>query len=246
MWPFSEMSLASANLINGVANWFLLASLITGAVSTFFIVKTTDVKEEFWEKARHTAEGRIAELNAEAARLSAEATSARSAIAEANAKGAASNERAALAEQKAAEAQLALERFKAPRQLDPTARPRAVSKLAPYAGTNVAVFVLAEGPEAVGLGAAITDLLREAGLDAISWQWTGAGSATGVLVCAKPNEGVDGPAEAILSALTVEGVAAAALTWPGRWEEVGGMLNGPNPPNPIAPPIRVVVGSKPQ
>jgi hypothetical protein len=52
MWPFSEMSLAAASIIGTIANSALLACLLGGVISTFVIVKTTDVKEEHWAHAR--------------------------------------------------------------------------------------------------------------------------------------------------------------------------------------------------
>ena len=57
MWPFSEMSLPVATLVGTIANWTLLASLLCGVLSTFVIVKTTDVKEEHWaEDRKHSTE----------------------------------------------------------------------------------------------------------------------------------------------------------------------------------------------
>jgi hypothetical protein len=66
MWPFSEMSLAAASLVGTIANWLLLASLIGGVLSTFVIVKTSDVKEEHWAEDRRISNERIAELTAQA------------------------------------------------------------------------------------------------------------------------------------------------------------------------------------
>src|ERR1700722_15630750 len=62
MWPFSEMSLATASLIGTIANWELLVSLIGGVLSTFVIVKTADVKEDHWAEDRRISNERIAEL----------------------------------------------------------------------------------------------------------------------------------------------------------------------------------------
>lgn len=71
MWPFSEMSLPAASMVSTIANWTLLASLIGGVLSTFVIVKTSDVKEEHWAEDRQRSNERIAELNNETARLHA-------------------------------------------------------------------------------------------------------------------------------------------------------------------------------
>jgi hypothetical protein len=72
MWPFSEMSLPVASLIGTIANWLLLASLLGGVLSTFVIVKTSDVKEEHWAEDRRISNERIAGLNNDTARLTAE------------------------------------------------------------------------------------------------------------------------------------------------------------------------------
>ena len=72
MWPFSEMSLSTASLVGTIANWMLLASLIGGVISTFVIVKTSDVKEENWSEDRRISNERIATLNNDTARLQAD------------------------------------------------------------------------------------------------------------------------------------------------------------------------------
>jgi hypothetical protein len=72
MWPFSEMSLPVASLVGTIANWLLLASLIGGVLSTFVIVKTSDVKEEHWAEDRRISNEHIARLNNDATRLTAD------------------------------------------------------------------------------------------------------------------------------------------------------------------------------
>jgi hypothetical protein len=72
MWPFSEMSLSVASLVGTVANWTLLVSLVVGVLSTFVIVKASDVKEEHWAEDRRVSNERIAGLNNDTARLTAE------------------------------------------------------------------------------------------------------------------------------------------------------------------------------
>jgi hypothetical protein len=69
MWPFSEMSLTAATLVGTIANWVLLTSLLAGVLSTFVIVKTSDVKEEHWAEDRKQSAERIAGLNNETERL---------------------------------------------------------------------------------------------------------------------------------------------------------------------------------
>jgi hypothetical protein len=72
MWPFSEMSLPVASLVGTIANWTLLVSLIGGVLSTFVIVKASDVKEDHWAEDRRISNERIAILNNDAARLQAD------------------------------------------------------------------------------------------------------------------------------------------------------------------------------
>jgi hypothetical protein len=98
------MSLASATLWGAVANWGLLVSLVGGVVSTYVVVKTTDVKEHHWEQQKKQAEERIAANETETARAVAESNRA--------------IERAAEAQRKTAEAELELLRLRTPRRLN--------------------------------------------------------------------------------------------------------------------------------
>ena len=76
MWPFSEMSLPTASLVGTIANWGLLVSLLGGVISTFVIVKTTDVKEEHWAEARRLSDEAISKANASIADANARAKEA--------------------------------------------------------------------------------------------------------------------------------------------------------------------------
>lgn len=86
MWPFSEMSLATASLVGTTANWLLLISLLGGVLSTFVIVKTTDIKEEHWAEDRRHSNERIAELSAQAAESTARTKEAEVKLAEVEAR----------------------------------------------------------------------------------------------------------------------------------------------------------------
>ena len=77
MWPFSDMPLSAATLVGTVANWLLLASLLGGIISTFVIVKTTDVKEDHWAEARRHSNEEIARANEAAAKANREAAGLR-------------------------------------------------------------------------------------------------------------------------------------------------------------------------
>ena len=179
------------------------------------------------------ANERIAELGKESAQLSANAEASKAEIAKANAR--------------AAEAQLALERFKAPREIPIYKIPEIDKAVAPFAGTKIDVMVLAEGPEPTALGAQIGSVLfaKPAGWTGRVFPWTGGGTATGVLVSPKPGSDarVLHSASALVGALTDAGVAATVFEWPGDWTQFGGFTSGSTAPDAV---MRVVIGSKPQ
>lgn len=66
------MSLSAATFVGSVANWTLLGSLVVGLLSTFVLVKTTDVKEQYWAEDRRQSSEHIATLNNESAKLTAD------------------------------------------------------------------------------------------------------------------------------------------------------------------------------
>lgn len=157
MWPFSEMSLSTASLVGTIANWGLLISLLAGLLSTFVIVKTTDVKEEHWDHARQESGERIAELNKEAARLSAEAEIARGEIARANQGAAEANARTKEAELKLAETR---EKLGRPRQLDVAPFLAALKDVPP---TPVEVTVVGPDPDSHWIASSIWSALEKVG-----------------------------------------------------------------------------------
>ena len=120
MWP----SLATANHIADIANWFFIGSLVVGVVSTILIVWMAGVKEGYWERDRRESGERLAELATQGDQL-------RKDTAEANAR--------------AAEAQLALERYRAPRELTGEQKGKIVSALRKFEGQEWDHDVL--GPE---------------------------------------------------------------------------------------------------
>jgi hypothetical protein len=136
MWPFSGMSLDVASLTGTVANWILLASLVTGVLSTFVIVKTSDVKEEHWAEDRRKSAEKIAELNNETQRLSADAEASRVDIAIAQEKTAKAN----AATEEVRRANLELEKAVAPRILDQS--PKVTNPLKEFPETTVYIGVI--------------------------------------------------------------------------------------------------------
>jgi hypothetical protein len=128
MWPFSEMSLSAATVVGTIANWILLVSLLGGVLSTFIIVKTTDVKEEHWADDRRKSNEHIA-------RLSAEAEFARAGVAAAQEETAKANR----ATEELRRQNLDLEKAFSPRML---MQYPAAEKLAPFVPTKVMILSL--------------------------------------------------------------------------------------------------------
>lgn len=149
---------------------------------------------------------------------------------------------------RALEAQLALERYKAPRSIEENNKALIVQVLSKFSGTKAAIYILGEGPEPNNLGRNIGTILNESKWDALDWNWVGAGSAVGVVVTFK--HGSDIPIEtacdALVSAFNSAHIEAVKQEWPGDWDHFGGMLNGPNAPSPTEAPIRIIIGTKPQ
>src|ERR1700730_5274407 len=114
MWPFSEMSLPVASLLGTVANSVLLVSLLSGVLSTFVIVKTTDIKEEHWAEDRRKSNEKIADLGTRGDQARAELGTAQADIAKAHASIAEADARTKEAELKLEE----LRRQVGPRTID--------------------------------------------------------------------------------------------------------------------------------
>jgi hypothetical protein len=147
MWP----SLPVANQVADWANIFFIGSLVVGVVSTVLIVWMSGVKETYWERDRAESAERVASLIVQGDQL-------RKDTAEANAR--------------AIEAQLTLEKFKAPRSLR---RPQSVvDKLKPFAGVPFDIALNVE-PEVVALMDQITVVLRQAG-----WSWKDLANTSGI------------------------------------------------------------------
>jgi hypothetical protein len=124
-----------------LGEWAFIASLVVGVIATVLIVWMSGVKEAYWEKDRGDSAERIAQLVVQGDRL-------RNDTAEANAR--------------ATNAQLALEKLKAPRSMQAAQMPPLVTLLSAFAGTNAAVYVLGEGPEPNSLAALIAGILKQA------------------------------------------------------------------------------------
>lgn len=122
MWPFSfsGMSLETANWLSDIANIVAVSCLVGGVLAAFIIFRTSSVKERHWEKDRQEARLKISILETSAAEANERAKMLESGIADANAR--------------ALEAQLALEKFKAPRGLTPDQQRSIIEKIKSLSG----------------------------------------------------------------------------------------------------------------
>lgn len=148
MWPFSDMPLSTATWWSDVANLVLLLSLIFGVLSTFAIVRLANVKEHHWDMAREQSRERVAELETQLG-------NAQAAIADANAR--------------ALEAQLALEKFKAPRKLSAEQQSHISQMLREFTGIKFDVATNSGDPEAGTLLPVLENVLVGAGWEQMDW-----------------------------------------------------------------------------
>lgn len=223
MWP----SLSAANQIANLANVALVLSLVVGVVATITIVWMGGVKERYWDKDRQESSERVASLVTQGDQL-------RKDTAEANAR--------------AAEAQLALEKFRAGRTLTPEQRAKITEEMRPFAGTPV-VFGVFQDPEPIALLDQLSDALTLAGWSEQEWKsggdivmTRGAGHSiagytlvSGLYVQADNSHADDfGPIVAKLAKLLTDaGIPAKP--------EVGHMA-----PNTNNDAIKILIGQKPR
>ncbi len=166
------MSLPLATLFGTIANWCLVASLLTGVISTFVIVKTTDVKEAHWDHDRDAAKERISELaresefaKAELGKANAEIENAKRQAAELDKQAAEAKERTASLEKEAAQARLEQERLKqivSWRTISKAAGDKMVALLKTNP-TFIKLAYVAADPEALGLAIQLSKVLEAAG-----------------------------------------------------------------------------------
>jgi hypothetical protein len=177
MWP----SLATANHIADIANWFFIGSLVVGAVSTILIVWMAGVKEGYWEQDRRESGERIAGLATQGDQL-------RKDTAEANAR--------------AAEAQLALERYKAPRELTGDQQARIITALRKFAGQEYGITTFWDLKEPLAFAESLNKLFQIAGWKFFSDGKRGfiLGGLSGVQISMHPD--ADTPVKEAVAALT--------------------------------------------
>ena len=125
-----------------------------------------------------------------------------------------------------------------------------VASLHKFAGTKVAIYSVAEAPEAAEGSASINELLAEAGWASAVWNWAGVSGIVGVVILTK--EGLDPAlnqvAIAAVDVLRSAGFNAVKASWPtdADWRRFHGTLSGPQTPDPTEARIRVVIGVRPR
>lgn len=237
MWPFSDMSLASATKIGGTANVILIASLVAGVVSTFFIVQTSNVKEEHWDRDREAARN-------EAIRQSLLVSNQQTEILRQKQELTKVQERAAKAETQASEAKLALERYRAPRSISYDKQLEAFSLFSQYKGTSVRVWKLNGGGDISFLADGLSHIFSQAGWIVSGGASLSGVSLTGVRVLARngaPNAAA--PAQAVASFIAQQGWGDSIVE-PFDHDQV--LMPAANfTPSSTEPDVLIIVGVKP-
>lgn len=241
-------SAESASLWFDIFNGVLFIGALLVTIGTWGTIKTAGIKERFPDE-------RIATNEAETRRSIADSDPAKEGTAKANERIADLSTQAeklrkdtAEANARALEAQLALEKIKSVRTIPATEIPRFVAALSKFEGTNAVIYVASDALEPNVLAGVLGGILKQAKWDAPSYVWSGIGAVVGIIVIGKPDAIAEvGPTCATLvGLLNSVGLDAAIQHWPGNdWGQVGGMLNGLNPPDPFKPPIRIIIGAKP-
>ena len=245
MWPFSGMSLEAARFWADIARLALLGGVLITAVSAFAIALITDATKDRNETLHRDLQRDVAKFQADAAKYEAEAAIGRENAARLVNESIRLRRELSDANKRTAEAQVALEKHKAPRTLTLDDRTGAVEELKSLAGLPFVVGT-AHDPEAQALIGQIEDLLTEAGLVQQPWRGkellaprpgkpaTGITHVVGIFVQADASRSAqfEPAVNTIASALKERGLDAKA--------EIGRMTANTN-----QGAIQILVGKKP-
>jgi F0F1-type ATP synthase membrane subunit b/b' len=239
------MSLETARFWADIAKIALMAGVLVGVLSAFVVAFTAEVINDRSEAALQEADKARQELVRDVAKLEAEAQKAKEGVARLVNESIKLRKEVAEANHRTAEAQLALERLKAPRVLGMDQRSVIVEELKSFAGTPF-VTAAAHDPEAQALMSQIEDVLTEAGFEQKPWRGrellasrpgkpaTGVTAVIGLYVQADSSRStqLEPAVTAIATALRDRGLEAKA--------EVGRMTANTN-----QGAIQILVGKKP-
>jgi hypothetical protein len=225
-----DVSQGVADLIFNAANIGLIVGAALVLVATIAVFWTGGIRERYAEIRISGNEAETAKANADVGKANAEITKAKAAIAEANAR--------------ALEAQLALEKFKAAREIPPEQRARIAEKLKQFSGQEFIGLVATSVGDAWGLWQRINLTLEMAGWVRLPPPGLAVGTPpagvprtpdAGVIVFFYAQLWADLHlrAEALAAALTAEGIPAGA-----------GPAPVPSVQNPRA--LAIVIGPKSQ
>lgn len=215
-------------------NAAMLISLGLGALAAIAVLVTTRaviVLQDREAKENAAAFGKYKlEAGERATALETAGKVAQASIAEANAR--------------AIEAQLALERFKAPRTITALEQDTLASKLLPFAGTKAKVWMLpTAGVDVASLGDAIIHILSTSKWT-VGFATTMSGrTATGVLIIPRTGVNVELQTRIIIEYLNSIGISSSTSS------SIGGD-NGLEPSSNVSifagePDIYIIIGSKP-
>jgi hypothetical protein len=210
------------------ANWVLVGSLILGVVATYAIVWSGTIRDTALRKELAAQNSRSAELGAQAQELKL---------------------KVAEAETRASEAQLALERFKAPRTITDPQAEVIRNALQPYPGITIDIFMVGDTLEIVGLANRLSEILTSSGWHPRMWRPM-SGAAVGVLIVTKDSSDshLELAAVSLANSLAAIGIESAKIPKPLAWATWGavGIISGSVAwQDEKAAPIRMIVAAKP-
>ena len=107
------------------------------------------------------------------------------------------------------------------------------------------IFIVGDSADLQPLAAQLSAQLQQAHWLPLTWVWSGIGPFVGAVITIKDGISSSNLAAARALSVALQGtdVPASIEPWPGKWEIVGGMLNGP-PFSADRAQIRLVVGLK--
>jgi len=203
-----------------IAGFFLgAAALIASSISAYILYRVSN-------EVQRDASQRIAEWTSKTEEAKAEA---------------------ARANESAAQANLALEKFKAPRSITPAQLMVIGNAATAHNGTAIDIFLAGDASDMPGLAQILSaELQRSANWKPMIWTWSGIPPFKGSFILIKDHASANNTAaaRALSEALIGTDIASPVQVWPGTWETFSGMLNG-TPFSAARSEIRLVIGGKP-
>jgi hypothetical protein len=224
----SRLRKMSADTVYYWANWALVFALVLGVLATFAVVRSGNIRDEALKRELGAQNERASGLQKQAEGLKIDVANA---------------------EKSATDAKIALEKYKAPRNLTQEQADTLRDTLRAFGGSAVDIFQFGETVESLNLSNQLATAFHDAYWVARSWTVSNAGAVQGILIMTNdgPSAHVDHIATALLAALHAAGLDASKIAKPPQWPAWGdlpGMLYGPPWDREHAAPIRLIVGQK--